>query len=139
MSGDVDLKDPFSFAYGDEKPNRRTAVFQALGAASVCWENPAGAGVFDSTRAKEIGEALVDELDLLDQPLLGLATTRDLVGELVARLDWLRDKPASEATVGGEGDPDPSVRYAAGDAHAALLSFLDTNVARVLDYRTVDS
>lgn len=35
------------------------AVFQALGAASVCWETPEGAGVFESTRAKEIGDALI--------------------------------------------------------------------------------
>lgn len=36
-----------------------TAVFQALGAASVCWESMAGTGVFDSTRAKEIGDELL--------------------------------------------------------------------------------
>lgn len=35
------------------------AVFQALGAASVCWESLQEAGVFDSTRAKQIGEELV--------------------------------------------------------------------------------
>lgn len=34
-------------------------VFQALGAASVCWETPEGAGVFDSTRAKAVGDELV--------------------------------------------------------------------------------
>lgn len=37
-------------------------VFQALGAASVCWEHPEAAGVFDSTRARQIGDALVDAL-----------------------------------------------------------------------------
>ena len=36
-----------------------SAVFQALGAASVCWEKPEGAGIFDSTRAREIGDALI--------------------------------------------------------------------------------
>lgn len=30
------------------------AVGQSLGAASACWENLAGAGVFDSTRCAEI-------------------------------------------------------------------------------------
>lgn len=36
-----------------------SAVFQALGAASMCWdETPKG--VFDSTRAKEIGDSLVE-------------------------------------------------------------------------------
>lgn len=36
-----------------------TAVYQALGAASVCWEDMTHAGVFDSDKAKEIGEALM--------------------------------------------------------------------------------
>lgn len=40
-----------------------SAIFQALGAASVCWEFPERAGVFDSTRAREIGDALVKELE----------------------------------------------------------------------------
>lgn len=34
----------------------------SLGAASVCWEDPKGAGVFDSDRAKEIGDELMDFL-----------------------------------------------------------------------------
>lgn len=35
------------------------AVFTALGAASACWSDLAGAGEFESTRCKEIGEELV--------------------------------------------------------------------------------
>lgn len=36
-----------------------TAVFQALGAVSMCWsETPSG--VFDSTRAREIGDKLIE-------------------------------------------------------------------------------
>lgn len=35
------------------------AVFQALGAASMCWEWPQFAGVFDSIRAQAIGEELM--------------------------------------------------------------------------------
>lgn len=35
------------------------AVFQALGAASACWDNLEGAGVFESDRAKAIGDALM--------------------------------------------------------------------------------
>ena len=48
----------FSFIpdeYGDV--TLRSAIHQALGAASVCWDKD---GVFDSTRALEIGEALMD-------------------------------------------------------------------------------
>lgn len=39
------------------------AVFEAIGAASVCWETLEGAGVFDSTRAKQIGDELVDYIN----------------------------------------------------------------------------
>lgn len=35
------------------------AVFQALGAASVCWDTPEAAGTFHSDRAREIGDALI--------------------------------------------------------------------------------
>lgn len=36
------------------------AVFQALGAASACWENLEGAGIFESTRCKQIGDELIE-------------------------------------------------------------------------------
>lgn len=35
------------------------AVFTSLGAASACWEDIAGAGVFESDRCKQIGDGLV--------------------------------------------------------------------------------
>lgn len=38
------------------------AVMQAIGAASVCWENPGGAGVFDSGRAVDLSNELLDFL-----------------------------------------------------------------------------
>lgn len=38
------------------------AVYQAIGAASMCWEDPGGAGVFDSTRAKAIGDLLLAKI-----------------------------------------------------------------------------
>ena len=40
------------------------AVFQAIGAASVCWENMEGAGIFDSDRAKDIGDKLLAFIEL---------------------------------------------------------------------------
>lgn len=42
-----------------------SAVFQALGAASVCWESPEKAGVFQSGRAKLIGDQLIIRLQEL--------------------------------------------------------------------------
>lgn len=37
-------------------------IFQAIGAASMCWANPAGAGEFQSERAEEIGQALLTKV-----------------------------------------------------------------------------
>lgn len=55
-------------------------VFQALGAASSCWENLQGAGKFQSTRATEIGNALMEKIKT-DVPhavhALGLALSKD--------------------------------------------------------------
>lgn len=39
-------------------------VFEALGAASMCWENPRGAGVFDVERATTIAEELCRRLGI---------------------------------------------------------------------------
>lgn len=54
-----------AFTFDESADTREAAVFQALGAASTCWERPEAAGVFDSDRAKEIGEALLEVLDQL--------------------------------------------------------------------------
>lgn len=51
---------------GESDP-KASLIFQALGAASVCWEKIEGAGVFDSDRAKRIGDELLSELEA--QPL----------------------------------------------------------------------
>lgn len=40
-------------------PDLNTKVFQAIGAASACWENLAGAGVFDSDQAKRVADDLL--------------------------------------------------------------------------------
>lgn len=39
-----------------------SAIYQALGAASMCWERMDGTGVFQSNRAKEIGDALLKKV-----------------------------------------------------------------------------
>ena len=39
-------------------------IFQALGAASVCWDRPEDAGVFHSVRAKAIGDAVCERLGI---------------------------------------------------------------------------
>lgn len=43
----------------DEPLTLETAVFEALGAASVCWEDMSGTSVFQSEQAEDIGHALI--------------------------------------------------------------------------------
>lgn len=43
--------------------SREGAVLMALGAASMCWEYPEGAGIFLSEYAKQIGVDLIKYLD----------------------------------------------------------------------------
>jgi hypothetical protein len=57
---------PFAFQLSpDEELTLATAVFQALGAVSTCWETLEGAGAFQSERAKQIGETLIEHIPLL--------------------------------------------------------------------------
>jgi hypothetical protein len=42
----------------EEQLTLRNVVFQALGAASVCWSE-VPSGIFESTRAQEVGHALL--------------------------------------------------------------------------------
>lgn len=37
-------------------------VFQALGAASMCWDPRPSVQTFDNVRAKEIGDALMEKI-----------------------------------------------------------------------------
>lgn len=46
----------------DNVHDARELIGVAIGAGSVCWENPAGAGVFDSTKAAEIADAAWNRL-----------------------------------------------------------------------------
>ncbi len=47
-------------------------VFQALGSASMWWEDPAGAGEFDGRRCEAIGNALMAHLNqLIEQARAG--------------------------------------------------------------------
>jgi hypothetical protein len=50
---------PFTFTYADDGHlTLESAIYQALGYASVCWsETPTG--IFDSDRCKEAGDALI--------------------------------------------------------------------------------
>lgn len=51
-----------NFEFYDAGNDLESYVYQALGAASVCWESMDGTGVFDSDKALEIGKALISKI-----------------------------------------------------------------------------
>jgi len=51
--------------YLDEAESFEELIFQALGAASACWNNLEGAGVFESDRCKAIGDELIERLQAM--------------------------------------------------------------------------
>lgn len=57
-------KQPFTFdREEDGSLSPESAIFQALGAASMCW-SLTPRGIFESEQAKAIGEALIKELEI---------------------------------------------------------------------------
>lgn len=68
-------------------PELREAIFQALGAASVSWEETPK-GIFDSDRCAQLGEELTRiVMQYSTKPWLGLATTRELLEEIKVRIE----------------------------------------------------
>lgn len=66
----------------------RVRITEAIGAGSACWDNLAGAGVFESERAAAIADdviAHVLRLTGLGEPHLGCATNGELLEELRVR------------------------------------------------------
>jgi hypothetical protein len=53
--------------FRDQEP--LTAIQEAIGAASVCWDSLEGTGVFDSDRAKKIADELYAHLFPADEPI----------------------------------------------------------------------
>lgn len=61
---DVSHEDDWTFTTFEYEPfTMRDAVFQAIGGASACWEHLEGAGIFDSDRAKQIAETLLEYIE----------------------------------------------------------------------------
>lgn len=52
----------FWFNYLSNADDLEQAVFVAVGAASGCWDNLSGAGVFESNKAKAIGKGLIEAI-----------------------------------------------------------------------------
>lgn len=75
--------EPFSFHQSSGEDLKLSEVLgQALGAASMCWESPEKAGVFDSTRAARVYAAL--EAEVLRFQQLNERGWADLAYELYA-------------------------------------------------------
>jgi len=60
-SQDIELDGDLGFDFSAVQ-DVRTAVFQTIGAASVCWED-VPTGIFNSDRAASLGEGLVAWLE----------------------------------------------------------------------------
>lgn len=75
MLDQVKLVTPFII---DPTLSLESAVYQSLGAASTCWENTKGAGVFLDTLAAAIGEALIAHI----QRTTPLATYERSMGDM---------------------------------------------------------
>jgi hypothetical protein len=80
------------------------AVGEALGAASMCWETPEGAGVFDSSAASGIADQLVAWIRSRDVPAVSLtATQQAAINETLAAITTAFDAVRKVATANAAG------------------------------------
>lgn len=103
------------------------AIGEALGAASTAWENPAGAGEFDSTKAKTICDGLSAVVD--DHARQWAADHPTYPGRRVVVIDlesgrWLRP---SDPITGAEGARAAS-SLLPGTTEADLAAFYDAHM-----------
>lgn len=50
--------------------NLRSVVMQAIGQASMCWEFPERAGVFQSDAAIKVAEKLIEDINSVLKPII---------------------------------------------------------------------
>ncbi len=55
----------------DIENNWKELIITAMGEASMCWSNIDGAGVFDSTRAEQIGKKLLQDIKKSNDTIKG--------------------------------------------------------------------
>ena len=75
---------------GNNQPKDLDEVIgQCIGAASVCWESMDETGLFDMVRGAAIATEVVDWIETTYnmKPNLGLATTGELLTELLVRAE----------------------------------------------------
>jgi len=82
---------PFEFQTEEDGTlSLEAAVYQAIGAASVCWDDVPH-GLFNSDRAKTIAEALMQRIGGGDRPRLDAMSDRELSEETVTTLRQFAD------------------------------------------------
>lgn len=116
---------------------RARRVFESLGTASCCWENMDGTGVFDSTRAAEVGLALLADLGIrapegynppTPEPFTELLTTDtpDAVDPVETPPPFTGDPAAPGAFVFAESvDDEPETMFAGTEPQQAPPSGAD--------------
>jgi hypothetical protein len=113
ITKEQDMPDTSKISFADAK-TVESAVFQAIGTASVCWENVAAAGVFDDRSARQVGEALLARLaelgpaawssgyvgrDVYDSAVAEAATLRARIDSCLAMLArWERSGDVTSIT-----------------------------------------
>jgi hypothetical protein len=81
---------PFDLQWSEgEEPSIRAAVYQAVGAASTCWESLSLAGYFDEQDAREVAEVLLRFIRQHEvEPLLDASADAFTILANVSEGDW---------------------------------------------------
>ncbi len=115
MTEQTAAREPFAFQPSEgQELSVEEAVFQALGAASMCWDTTP-TGIFDSTRAKEIGDALMAELRPHLKSVLDGTDRVTIYEDSVGQWRWRRQAAGNHERIAASGEAFSS-RGAAFDA-----------------------
>lgn len=96
----------------------RDEVMAAIGAASMCWEFPERAGVFDYQRAKALAEGLIETISRAHAPAGGTyvgspggeGRERPAEGDLAGRGKGKDSYPSAPQSLRSFGGPSPSAK-----------------------------
>lgn len=81
-----------------------TAIFEALGAASMCWDD-VPTGVFDSVRCKRIGEELVEHLGIKGDYSSAIKTVTGMARKIAEQDRTIAELKAERSEREAAGDP----------------------------------
>jgi hypothetical protein len=111
MTDRLNTKAPTTSIFDREPKNLWEAVYQTVGAASVCWEDMSGTGIFQDQQAKDAAESLIQWVRTrLDPDSLALVFKAAWHAADRAGLEGRRTDAGIAAVIGhvlGEVDTDP--------------------------------